>query len=169
MNRSESSVARMSARSASGIRRAEERWVVDDSLDAAAHGCSGEERRCRYAVARLTANGGAGALHWDRRVALSDELGKSSSLASSILGSAIPRISCAFTWRSIRALEMRSSFSSFAMRFSCCSICLSLASLLGFGPGRLACSPARPHCSSCSRQSLICELYNPSRRSNAPT
>ena len=80
MKRFESSAARISERSSSGMRRCDGGRV--------AAGTRADARKCRSGV--------AAAIHRDLRVALSDQLDEPSCVVSSILGSAIPRISCAF-------------------------------------------------------------------------
>src|SRR5690606_16245257 len=103
-------------------------------------------------------HGLASPCHRDLRGALSDELDESSSLTSSTLGSAIPRISCAFSWSSSRAFWMRSSFSIFVICRCCCSMRRSLSSLVDLRPGFFGSSPVRPSLARCARQVLRWEL-----------
>src|SRR5690606_12587396 len=90
-------------------------------------------------------------------------------LCSSRSGSAMPRIACAFFWRSITALATSSLCRSRSSSLCAARSCRSFASSLGLRPGLRASRPWAPFARSCLRHVARCELYTPSSRSSAPT
>src|SRR5690606_39069300 len=106
----------------------------------------------------LEPHGIARAIHRDLLLALLDEFDSGISSFSSILGSASPRISCAFPDSSRSLRWMRFSFSIAASLRSSCSTRRSSAVRDGLRPGRPGASPSRPCSALCLRQVPSCEL-----------